>query len=337
MPTWEEATALRHAPVLLQKIHARYKRADFVTRVDFAGRWAGIHDNWSAVWEKKNGGYRHKLTGHGYYSVVETHTHYFLMYAFYHPQDWSAFWGSPAKSDPARIDQHLHDMEGCLAVVPKRGDPGGERVEALITISHYHFYSFAGREIDGERVGGDFVIAGWNEDLDGPIQVTRRFGGGRGEPEYRFKLYAESGGHAIKGSLKGFGRDNRIVRYRPSLRRGEQPREDGFVKDGDAYFQTSTYRLLSVFDRNGLWEQRNNPAVFLPNSRGQAAFTRVGGDGKPVAGSANPPWGWDDADDRHKPGDFAWDPARLAAGYFTGLGEYSREYVHNRYIGIVKE
>ena len=45
---------------------------------------------------------------------------------------------------------------------------------------------------------------------------------------------------------------------------------------------------------------------------------------------------WDDANDRHKPGDFAWDPAHLVAGYFTGLREFSREYVHNRYVGIVK-
>jgi hypothetical protein len=336
MPTWESALALRHAPVLLQKINSRYKRADFVTRVNFACRWSDIHKNWDAVWAKKNGTYRYKLTGHGYYSVVETHTHYFLMYAYYHPQDWAAFWGNPAKSGPGRIDQHLHDMEGCLAVVPKRDDPATERVEALITISHFHFYSFAGWEQGGEKVGGDFIIKGWTEDLDGPIQVTSRFSRGRGEPDSRFKLYSESGGHAIKGSLKGFGRDNRIVRYRPSLRTAEEPREDGFEKDGDAYYQTACYRLVSVFDRGGLWEHRHDPRVFQANDRGQAAFVKQDEDGSLVAGSANPPWGWDDNNDRHKPGDFAWDPARLVAGYFTGLGEYSRQYVHNRYVGIVR-
>jgi hypothetical protein len=331
MPTWEESVAFRHAPVLLQKINSRYKRADFITKVNFAHRWPDIHNNWKAVWEKKDGGYRHKLAGHGYYSVVETHTHYFLMYAFYHPQDWTGFWGSPVL-----IDQHLHDMEGCLAVVPKRGDPESERVEALITISHFHFYSFAGWEHDGVRIAGDHIIRGWTEDLDGPMQVTPRFSGGRTEPDYRFKLYAESGGHAIKGSLKGFGRDKRIVRYRPSLSRAETPRENQFIKDGDAFFQTVRYKLLPVFARGGLWEQRNNPLVFQSNDKGQAAFVKKDLDGNVVAGSANPPWGWDDANDLDKPGDFAWDPAHLVANYFTGLREFSRDYTHNRYIGIVK-
>ena len=54
--------------------------------------------------------------------VVATHTHFFIAYAFYHPQDWSAFWGSPARSSPAKADQHLHDMEGCLVVVPRADD-----------------------------------------------------------------------------------------------------------------------------------------------------------------------------------------------------------------------
>ena len=336
MPTWEETVAFRHAPVLLQKIHSRYKRADFVTKVNFAYPWPATHKNWNAVWEKKNGEYRYNLAGHGYYSVVQSHTHYFLLYAFYHPQDWTAFWGSPARSDPEQIDQHLHDMEGCLAVVPKRDDPGAERVEALITISHFHFYSFAGWEHNGETIAGDLIIRGWTEDLDGPIQVSRRFGGGRTEPDYRFKLYAESGGHAIKGSLKGFGRDNRIVRYRPSLRTAEAPREDGFVKDGDEYFQTVRYKLLPVFGRGGLWDFRDDPRVFQPNDKGQSAFVKKDFNGNLIAGSANPPWGWDDANDLHRPGDFAWDPAHLVAGYFTGLREFSREYVHNRYVGIVK-
>ena len=60
MPTWEETVAFRHAPVLLQKIHSRYKRADFVTKVNFAYPWPDTHKNWNAVWEKKNGKYRYR-------------------------------------------------------------------------------------------------------------------------------------------------------------------------------------------------------------------------------------------------------------------------------------
>jgi hypothetical protein len=53
-------------------------------------------------------------------------------------------------------------------------------------------------------------------------------------------------------------------------------------------------------------------------------------------GDAKPPWGWDDVNDAHKPGELAWHPAHLAAGYFVGLREYSSVYVHNPYVGIVR-
>jgi hypothetical protein len=335
MPTWEEQVALRHAPVLLQKVNGRYPRADFITRVDFAGGMAGIHENWDAVWEKRAGGYRHKLTAHGYYSVVETHTHHYLLFAFYHPQDWSAFWKSPSRSSPSRPNQHLHDMEGCLAVVPKRGHPEAEQVEALLTISHRHFYSYAGREHSGVPVGGPYLVKGWTESLDGPIEVTDRFAG-RGEPRYRFKLYADSGGHAVRATKRGWGSESRIVRYRPSLTRGEAPREAAFRSESDAYFQTVRYRLSSIFEPNGLWSKRDDPRVFRPDSAGRSTFVQKDTDGRLATGRANPPWGWDDADDRHQAGEIAWDPAHLVADYFTGLREFSRQYIHNRYIGLVR-
>jgi hypothetical protein len=335
MPTWEETVALRHAPVLLQKVHGSYQRADFITRVDFAHPWSRIHNNWDAVWERRGSGYRHKLTGHGYYSVVETHTHYYLLFAFYHPQDWSAFWKNPARSDPMETNQHVHDMEGCLAVVPKRKKPDAEEVEALVTISHRHFYSYAGRELGGTPLTGPYHVTGWSENLDGPIEMTDRFAG-RGEPLYRFKLFADSGGHAIKATKKGWGNESRIVRYRPSSTRGEAPKENGFAKEADAYFQTARYRMVSIFEPNGLWSKRDDRRVFRSDEASRAAFVEKIADGGLAAGRANPPWGWDDDDDWHKAGDMAWDPASLVADYFSGLGEFSRQYIHNRYIGVVR-
>lgn len=335
MPAWEDILAFKHAPVLLQKINSRYRRADFIARVDFAYRWPRVYKNWGAVWERTNGAFRYKLGAHGYYSVVATHTHYYIVYAFYHPQDWTAFWGNPARSNPDQPGQHLHDMEGCLAVVPRRQDRDKERVEAVITISHYHFFSYAGRELGGARIDGDSRIRGWSEDVDGPIQVTERFAGEAKEPPSRIKLYADSGGHAIKGVRWRWGSENRIIRYRPTLTRAQEPDEDRFERDGDAYFQTVRYRLLPVFARNGLWAQRENGRVFRQNKRGQASFVERNEGGEFVAGAANPPWGWDDADDRHRPGDFAWDPAHLVADYFSGLREFSRIYLHNPYIGVI--
>jgi hypothetical protein len=336
MATWEETVALRYAPVLLQKVHGRYQRADFITRVDFAHRWPDVHKNWDAVWEKKGAGYRYKLTAHGYYSVVETHTHLYLLYAFYHPQDWSAFWKSPATSDPTMANQHVHDMEGCLAVVPRRANRDAEKVEAVVTISHRQFYSFAGREHRGTPLGGDHLVRGWTEDLDGPIEVTDRFAG-RGEPGFRFKLYADSGGHAVKATKKGWGSESQILRYRPSLTHAEAPKEGGFERETDAYFQTVRYKLLSLFAPGGMWARRDDRRVFRINAAGRETFARSMGNGELAAGGANPPWGWDDSDDRHQAGEIAWDPAHVVADYFTGLREFSREYTHNRYIGVVRK
>ncbi len=333
--TREEALALRHAPVLLQKVHSRYSRADFITRVDFAGGWDGIHRNWHPVREKRGRGYRHNLTAHGYYSVVETHTHYYLLYAFYHPQDWSAFWGSPARSGPSQVNQHVHDMEGCLAVVPKRGGGDDEKVEALVTVSHRHFLSYAGREQAGGAPTALSLVTGWEEDIDGPIEVTSRFSG-RGEPAGRFKLYADSGGHAIRATKRGWGSEANIIRYRPTLARAGSPKENAFEKESDAKFQTVRYKLVSIFERDGLWAQRENPAVFRVDPAGRQAFVVMSEKGVLTAGEANPPWGWDDVDDGVKFGDFAWDPARLADDYFAGMGEFSRQYLHNPYIGLIR-
>jgi len=340
MSKWEEKLAFRHAPVVLQQVNKDFARADFITNIDFAYEWPEIYKNWKAVWKKEGGVYKYPLAAHGYYSVVETHTHYFLFYAFYHPQDWTKFWGDPATSSPSKLDQHLHDMEGCLAVVPKRKkNKNEEYTEALITISHYHFYSYAGWEDNqGNEIKRDFKIIGWTEDVDNPLQITTRFSGENEEPDYRFKLYVESGGHGIKGFKKGWGDEDHIIRYRPSLTTAQEPDENDFQKEDekeDIYFQTVFYKLEPIIQKNGLWQQREEPDVIKPNTKGQDAFVKKQGS-KTVPGSANPPWGWDDRDDRHQAGELAWDPAHIVKDYFTGLREFCREYVHNRYLDINK-
>ena len=339
MSEWEKNLAFRHAPVVLQKANKDYARADFIANIDFAYSWPEIYKNWDAVWKKEGDAYKYPLKAHGYYSVVETHTHYFVVYAFYHPQDWAVIWGNPAKSSPSKLDQHLHDMEGCLAVVPKKKNKNDEFCEALITISHFHFYSYAGwQDNHGEEIKRDFKIIGWAESVDGPLQITTRYGGEDGEPDYRFKLYVESGGHGIKGFKKGWGDEDRIIRYRPSLTTADEPESENFLKedeDEEIYFQNVFYKLEPITKDNGLWSQRENPDVIQPNSKGRDAFVQKQG-ADFVPGLANPPWGWDDRDDRHKAGEISWDPAHLVNDYFTGLREFSREYIHNRFLGIKK-
>jgi hypothetical protein len=92
-----------------------------------------------------------------------------------------------------------------------------------------------------------------------------------------------------------------------------------------------------MFAPGDMWARRDDRRVFRVDDAGRETFVQKEEDGDPAAGKANPPWGWDDSDDRHHAGEIAWDPAHLTADYFTGLREFSREYTHNRYIGIVRK
>ncbi|MGH2690134.1 MAG: hypothetical protein ACRDKW_15210 [Actinomycetota bacterium] len=49
--------------------------------------------------------------------------------------------------------------------------------------------------------------------------------------------------------------------------------------------------------------------------------------------AAHAPWRWDDNDDgKELPGgELARDPAKLVAPYFSGLGDFARDYMSNGY------
>ncbi|MET0414403.1 MAG: hypothetical protein ABW022_00075, partial [Actinoplanes sp.] len=76
--------ALRWAPIHYQDVdstgsHALGGKADFITRYDFDGDLNG-RDNWD------NAG--RNTSAAAYYSVIETSTHWYLTYFFFHPRDW---------------------------------------------------------------------------------------------------------------------------------------------------------------------------------------------------------------------------------------------------------
>ena len=80
------ALALRHAPIHHQDVHvsgahALAGAADYITRVDF-----DQDDDASNNWDNA-GDARFPLSAHAYYAVVETPTHWFITYQFFHPRD----------------------------------------------------------------------------------------------------------------------------------------------------------------------------------------------------------------------------------------------------------
>src|SRR5688500_19260378 len=106
--------AEHYAPVVFQE--SRSTVLDFIAKFDYDGDWKG-DNNWRNA-------YLHDLTGHVYYSVIESSNHYFITYAFYHPRDYTArpYEGFAPKTE------HENDMEGCTITIEKDGSAFGKIV-----------------------------------------------------------------------------------------------------------------------------------------------------------------------------------------------------------------
>jgi hypothetical protein len=290
--------ALRYAPVHYQDVdlpgrHGLGGKADYITRYDFDGD-LDARNNWENA-----GKARHPLAAHAYYSVVETGTHWFIVYLFFHPRDWTnAFFEL----------EHENDAEGLLIAVARDGSRYGS-LKAAVTVAHTNFYSYV-------PSGSDWSAR--DESVDGKLELVR----------YEGALHPvtaqESEGHGLK-ARPDYDLESEGVIYYPSLAIAEVPEhpDDRSVR----------YRLIDVFEPAGMFAQRKNPALFA--SYGTFAGDRAGGCGSGALGctrnAANAPWGWDDSDDRVPRGALAADPAGLVKSYFTSPEAVSTSYSFNPY------
>jgi hypothetical protein len=375
--------AYRCAPVIVQKVNDDNPRGDFIARVDFTdpGNLASLTRNWGAVndpvkgeaqWKeildkKRVPPFTHKLLPHVYYSVVETHTHYFIMYAVYHPQDWESSETPWRRNGPKwKLTEHEHDMEGALVIAANRGPIEKLRPDAMITISHWWFYSYANWKIADEDRKEKLLYGGrWarenrytgsrvnKENLDGNLWAIWHVDE-EGEEVIRPKLYVQAKGHGIRGDQEKWGGGDRIIRYCPSREKADEPSlfEAGSPKPRvQLYHKFSLkgnkrklvkkdvyrYKLINVFEPGqGLWANKNNRKVFLVDDKGQDCFVahEDAGVEKLVPGKAKPPWSWDDCDDAHADGELALQPAHIVYNYLGGMREFSFEYKRNAYLGI---
>jgi len=188
--------AFEYAPILAQKVSKEWVLADQIAPVDFAGKIEEMATNPDKLYDWNE---REIIPAKVYYSVCETTTHYFLVYAVYHVLDW---WKRHSPEDLYNLvrdmlDEHIHDMEGALLVVAK--DPK-KRVDGLVTVSHRNFYLYSEPKIP-KRVGvskpaypPSLRIAKFNETVDGDIWLDKT--------TQRVKLYIQSRGHGIRGDHK---------------------------------------------------------------------------------------------------------------------------------------
>jgi hypothetical protein len=297
--------AHHHAPIHYQDTDDTLAEADYLTRFDYDGDWDALNN-----WENLDTG---DLSGAVYYSVVESCTHWFIVYGFFHPRDWTD-----------TIEQeHENDMEGLLAVVRKDGGKFGA-LEGMVTVFHNDFYSFTpsdspftdgAQDIDGEIP--------WESIWFTPHPLTS----------------AEAEGHGLKiwplaGHFQGADDEDGVI-YLPSEQDAEPPRHGND--------RAVNYQLISFFAPGGLWDQQLSEAT---TSRDDALTfatwgTLKGDDGGGCGhgpslckfDAAHLPWAWDDHnDDPVFLGAMALDPAYLVSQYFEGLGEFSEGYVSNPYL-----
>ncbi|GIE82997.1 hypothetical protein Aph02nite_89470 [Actinoplanes philippinensis] len=290
--------ALRWAPIHYQDVdttgsHALAGKSDYITRYDFDGNLNG-RDNWDNTGTNTDAAV--------YYSVVETSTHWYLTYLFFHPRDWI--------DHPFFETEHENDGEGVLEIVEKDGSEYGS-LKGAVTVAHSDFYSYKPS------------ASGWAngaETIDGTLQL-------QSSPHDAFQhpvTAQERGGHGLK-AWPQYDIDGDGIVYYPSLSVSESP--------GNANDRDVRYRLIDIFADGGLWAQRTNASLFA--SLGTFAGDTTGGCGTGTfscgTNSANAPWGWDDGNDVPGRGEIATDPAKLAASYFTVTGTLSRSYTYNPY------
>jgi len=291
--------ALRWAPIHYQDVdptgsHSLGGAADYITRYDYDGD-LDARNNWDHA-----GNAAFPLAAYVYFSAVETSTHWFLVYLFFHPRDWT---------DSFFDTEHENDAEGLLLTIKRDGSPYGV-LKSAVTVAHSDFYSYT-------PTGSDWGDG--NEDIDGRLSLQSDDG------EAHPVTAQQSKGHGLKAwpYYDIAGGDGVI--YFPSATTAGVP-----SGPNDRHVP---YRLVDIFEPAGMWEQRYNSALF--EQFGAFAGDSSGGCGSGAITcthpSAHAPWAWDDGNDGPGAGALATDPARLVIDYFQVPEPVSLTYTFNPY------
>ncbi|MEX2302681.1 MAG: hypothetical protein WD733_17180, partial [Bryobacterales bacterium] len=306
--------AQHYAPFLAQETWFQPK-SDYVARFDLDGDWRGDNN-----WEEAETG---SSQAYVYYATIETQTHWFLIYNFFHPRDYS---------DKCVVGTcHENDNEGLILTVEKDGSQFG-RLLAMETLAHNNIYS---HRADSRVQSGIHNLDGGIELYEGSHPVAFIESGGHG-------VYGTLGGHATFTLSKGEFSGGTGVTYLYKGR-AERPKH--------ANDRLVGYELLPIYDHWWL------PSV-SGDERGRQMFDEyyqyIAYGGRPVtsqrqiAGSflgrmhasnkAKPFWGWHDVRTNKQnviaPGQWGLDPAYSVSQNLRMPRPFSLDYVFNPYLGI---
>jgi hypothetical protein len=315
----------KFAPIFAQKVDDEWPVADQIAPIDFYGSLTEVQKNWESLRDLPYNDVN-AIEPKIYYSVCETDTHFFIVYAVYHVLDWWKRVEPDNLYDLIRecFDEHMHDMEGALFVVTKQPDP--PRVDAVVTIAHNNFYLYTNpcTEDDNEKY---MCIVKFNETVDG--QIVR-------DEHERVRLYIECKGHGMYGDWKRWGGGDAIWYYYPDHVNLPDIQRESFEINGEPLERVifKKYQLEDIFANDRLWSLRFDGNVFKQTKSGKWGFVYFDKE-KTLGGSANPPWSWNDHNDTSPIGEIATDPARFICRYAQGLGPVSPQYLYNPYLSIV--
>jgi hypothetical protein len=339
----------RFAPTFHQALGPE-PRFDYITAFDFDGDWRG-DNNWVNAADE-----RRALAASVYYAVSETRTHYFVVYAAFHPRDYkggnergallSEVLRDGARRvgdlDPTGLSQdavlaHENDMEGALVVARKAGpDPRFADVVRVETLAHNAFLKYTPSGV-GPRGVEPVTVRGQSAELfiepkGHGIEAYRGDDAQRRSAEQGFVIYRYDGRAEEPGAGRvAFGNTRResvgydlVPLYSTLWARAHGGANQTF---GDDF----AYAPLSVRAR-----QRSGDDAALdvaPGALGASFRGAVGG-----RNMARPPWGWFDSRERERPlGEWFLDPAGVVARHFMPDEPFSFVYVHHPYVGIVED
>lgn len=274
---------------------------DFVTNFNFDGDY-NAYNNWENQPNYPNSAYL-------YYSVVETQTHYYLIYTLFHPRDWeqicTGIFG----------ECHENDGEQVRLVVSKSGGAYGT-LQVMETQAH--------GSVDAATPPGSPVTGG-SKNVDAG-DVT--FEGSHP------RVFVEAHGHGpypCDSRCDGFpGGDGVVYRFKGF---SEVPSSED---DPDVAYDV----IDEYYD---LWQRRNDAGPGNPfKSTTQYVGVRLGSWGEPIGkdfggdtygNGGHPGWGWGGKDGVNM-GDWLIDAAYVAKLWYTIPNENDPgflSYTYDRY------
>ena len=289
-------------------------KSDYLARFDLDGDWRGDNN-----WDRAEVG---SSQGYVYYAAMETSTHWFLIYNFFHPRDYS--------DKCVAGTCHENDNEGMILTIERDGSEFG-RLQTMETLAHNNIYSYRN---DRSVKKGVHRFDGNVELHDGSHPV----------------VFIESGGHGVYGSADGHSR------Y--SVRRNEFSEGTGvtYVFKGKAERPRHPddrevgYELLPIYEHwwlraHGASKQSRAFDAYYPyepfGGRPRPRLAEIAGSflgRKHGSNKAKPFWGWHDNRTRKRKvlatGQWGLDPAYAVSRNLRFPGRFSVDYTYNPYLGI---